>query len=61
MDEKQFHKLAGYMVIGLVFVAVFGLITTVAAFVNANDFTGAGLGLVAMAISFSAILNALKK
>ena len=55
MNEK---KLAGWMMIALIIIGIFGLFTALLSFVNEYDYVGAGLCLLASGYAFSSVLKA---
>ena len=58
MKESKSTALAGWMMIGLIVVGVFGLFTAFLSFINEYDYVGTGLCLLASAFAFSSVLKA---
>ena len=58
MDEKNSNKLVGWMVLGLIFVGIFGLVGGIFSFINEYDYVGTGLCLIASALAFGNMLKA---
>lgn len=58
MDERNAKTLAGWMIIGLIFVGIFGLVAGLFSFINEYDYVGTGLCLIASALAFGRVLKA---
>ena len=58
MNMNNSKNVAGWMMIGLIAVGIFGLFAAVLSFVNEYNYVGTGLCLFASAYSFSSVLKA---
>jgi len=58
MEEKKTKALAGWMVICLIVVGVFGFFAAILSFINEYNYIGSGLCLIASAFAFSSVLKA---
>jgi hypothetical protein len=58
MDEKKRNALAGWMILGLILVGLFGLFAGFLSLINEYDYIGTGLCLIASALAFGKVLKA---
>jgi len=56
MQEKN-KTLAGWMVLGLIVVGIFGLFAGFLSFINEYNYLGTGLCLIASALAFGTVLR----
>ena len=59
MDEKRFASWAGLMVLGGFIIGIAGFLAAILAVFNEYDYIGAGLCLLASAIVFGLLANAM--
>jgi hypothetical protein len=57
MEEKRNKPLAGWMVLGLIVVGLFGIFAGLLSFLNEYDYVGTGLCLIASALAFGKVLE----
>ena len=58
MNSEKNQRMAGFMIIGLIVVGLFGLFAGLLSMVNEYNYLGTGLCLIASALAFGAILKA---
>jgi hypothetical protein len=58
MDKKKRNALAGWMILGLILVGLFGLFAGFLSLINEYDYIGTGLCLIASALAFGKVLKA---
>ncbi len=58
MEDSKRKVLAGWMILGLLVVGLFGLFAALLSLVNAYNYVGTGLCLLASAYAFSMVLKA---